>query len=326
VENLQGLYSRLPVGGQAAESVWQSAGPTGGRSVTIPAMPEFTPRKILITGSRGQLGRAVADACAFRDIDFEGRDIDTLNITDADAVVRWIEAAKPTDVVNCAAFTAVDDCEADEQQALLVNGTAVGHMADACNAVGANLVQISTDYVFAGDGSRPYREDDPVAPMSAYGRTKLRGEELATRANGHLVVRTAWLYGHGGRNFVEAIRSQIDKSARSLRVVADQRGSPTFCGDLADAVLDLITVGATGIVHAVNSGETTWHGFAVAIADLLGKEIEIQKVTTQEFPRPAHRPAYSVLDTCRLETLLNRALPSWDDALRRYLDIPCASS
>jgi dTDP-4-dehydrorhamnose reductase len=283
-------------------------------------------RRILITGSRGQLGRAIADACAIRGINFDGRDIDTLDITEADAVVRWIEAAKPTDVINCAAFTAVDDCEADEQQALLVNGTAVGHMADACNAVGAKLVQMSTDYVFAGDGSRPYREDDPVAPISAYGRTKLRGEELATGANRHLVVRTAWLYGHGGRNFVEAIRNQIAKGARSLRVVADQRGSPTFCDDLADAILDLITAGATGTVHAVNSGETTWYGFAVAIADLLGTEIEIQKVTTQEFPRPAHRPAYSVLDTARLEAFLDRSLPSWDDALRRYLDISCASS
>ena len=132
---------------------------------------------ILITGVHGQLGRALAAVCTERGIDFEGRDIDTLDIGDAAAVTGWIESSNPVAVINCAAFTAVDDCETDEHSALRVNGTAVGHIAKACNTVGARLVQISTDYVFAGDGNRPYREDDPVAPVSVYGRTKLRGEE-----------------------------------------------------------------------------------------------------------------------------------------------------
>ena len=129
-------------------------------------------KKILITGSHGQLGRAVARACANRDIDFEGRDIDTLDISDAEAVTRWIEASRPSEVINCAAYTAVDDCETDEQSAMKINGTAVGILAAACDAIGAGLVQVSTDYVFAGDGERPYREDDPVAPISAFSQQR----------------------------------------------------------------------------------------------------------------------------------------------------------
>jgi dTDP-4-dehydrorhamnose reductase len=288
-------------------------------------MVEKTAGKVLITGVHGQLGRALAGVCARRGLKFEGRDIDTLDIGDAAAVTEWIEGSKPNTVINCAAFTAVDDCESDEDSASRVNGAAVGHIATACNTVGARLVQISTDYVFAGDGDRPYREDDPVAPKSAYGRTKLRGEELAADARRHLVVRTAWLYGHGGRNFVEAIRGQIDGGAESLKVVADQRGSPTYCNDLAEAVLDLMEADVDGVVHAVNTGETTWHGFAVAIASLLGKDVEVLQVKTGEFPRPAPRPAYSVLDTSRLSGVLGRSIPPWEDALARYLEALCAS-
>jgi len=288
-------------------------------------MSENPVGKILITGAHGQLGRAVAETCSDRDIEFEGRDIDTLDIGDAEAVTAWIEASKPSEVINCAASTAVDDCETDEQSAMKVNGTAVGFLAAACNAVGARLVQISTDYVFAGDSERPYREDDPVGPLSAYGRSKLRGEELAVTAHRHLIVRTAWLYGHGGRNFVEAIRRQIDDGAKTLEVVTDQRGSPTYCHDLAGAILDLIHSDAEGVVHAVNSGETTWHGFAVAIASSLKAEVEVKRVTADTVQRPAHRPAYSVLDTTRLSDILGRRMPAWKDALTRYLGTSCVS-
>ncbi|HSN54996.1 MAG TPA: dTDP-4-dehydrorhamnose reductase [Candidatus Sulfomarinibacteraceae bacterium] len=273
----------------------------------------------LITGAHGQLGRALAAGCASRGLSCEGRDLDTLDICDADAVDEWIVGARPQVVVNCAALTAVDDCEADPERAMRVNGTAVGHLGAACDRVGARLVQVSTDYVFAGDGARPYREDDPVAPRSVYGRSKLRGEELAARAEGHLIVRTAWLYGGGGHNFVAAIRRQIDKGARPLRVVADQRGSPTYCDDLAQAIIDLVGADAGGVVHAVNSGETTWHGFAEEIVRRIGAEVEVLPVATSEYPRPAPRPAYSVLDAARLERLLHRKMPPWQDALRRYL-------
>ena len=289
-------------------------------SGTIRAMSEQNRRPILITGVHGQLGRALSALFASRDIQFEGRDIDTLDICDGAAVTRWIQRSRPTTVINCAAFTAVDDCESKEEQARLVNGSSVGHLASACNEVGARLVQISTDYVFAGDGNTPYAVDDPVNPVGAYGRTKLVGEELARTARNHLIVRTAWLYGHGGRNFVEAIRGQIEAGAESLKVVADQQGCPTFCNDLAGAILDLLDVGTDGIVHAVNTGSTTWHGFAVAIAEHLGADVRILPVATEEFPRPAPRPRYSVLDTSRLEAVLGRALPTWQDALQRYLE------
>jgi dTDP-4-dehydrorhamnose reductase len=259
-----------------------------------------------------------------RGVDAAGCDGDTLDIRDPVAVAELVCRLAPRSVVNCAAFTAVDDCEADEHTATTVNGTAVGHLANACNATGAVLVQLSTDYVFDGTGSRPYTEDDPVAPASAYGRSKLTGERLAGTAARHLIVRTAWLYGHEGRNFVEAIRRQIVGGATSLRVVADQVGSPTFCDDLAGAVLDLIDADARGIVHAVNAGTTSWHGFAEEIVRLLGADIAIEAVTTADYPRPARRPAFSVLDTTRLAGLIGRRLPPWQDALARYLGGPCA--
>jgi len=268
------------------------------------------------------LGRSLTAACTARGAACEGRDIDTLDICDAAAVRRWIVDSSPSVVVNTAAFTAVDACEDNEEQATTVNGTAVGHLAAACNEVGALLIQISTDYVFPGDAVLPYKVDAPVAPRSAYGRSKLRGEELARTADRHLVVRTAWLYGRGGRNFVEAIRGQIDAGAPSLEVVADQRGCPTFCDDLSDAVLDLAVAGSTGTLHAVNAGSTTWHGFAVEIARLLGSAVTVVPITTREVARPAPRPSYSVLDTGRLEAALGRPMPPWQDGLRRYLEQP----
>jgi dTDP-4-dehydrorhamnose reductase len=247
---------------------------------------------LLVTGSYGQLGRAVLAEAETRSIPAEGRDLDTIDITDPAAVASWITVARPRVVVNCAAYTAVDECEGHEDEARAVNATAVAHLAAACNTIGSKLIQISTDYVFDGTAGRPYREDDPVAPASAYGRTKLLGEQAARAADDHLIVRTAWLYGFGGRHFVGAIQRQIDAGNQQLRVVADQFGSPTFCGDLAAAVLDLAAVGATGTVHAANTGITSWHGFATEIAHRLGAQVEVVPVATAEFPRPARRPAY----------------------------------
>jgi dTDP-4-dehydrorhamnose reductase len=280
---------------------------------------------LLITGSEGQLGRALLLASAGRGWPAVGHDIDTLDISDAQAVSALVAGLRPWTVVNCAAHTGVDACEGEEDEARRINGDGVANLAAACNAVGAVLVQVSTDYVFSGDGSRPYREDDPVGPVSAYGRTKLAGEEAARAAAEHLVVRTAWLYGHGGANFVAAIRRQIEGGAEVLRVVADQQGCPTSCTDLAEAILDLLEHRARGVVHAVNSGRTTWHGFAIEIARQLGSAVEVQPVTTDAYPRPAPRPAFSVLDTDRLEHLIGRSMPSWQDALRRHLETECAS-
>lgn len=281
-------------------------------------------RPLLVTGSYGQLGRAVLAEAESRGIPAEGRDLDTLDITDRAAVAKWAETARPRAIVNCAAYTAVDECEEHESLATAVNATAVGHLADACNATDSALIQVSTDYVFDGTASRPYREDDAVAPAGAYGRTKLLGEQSARTADRHLIVRTAWLYGLGGRHFVDAISRQIEGGSNQLRVVADQHGSPTFCDDLAAAVLDLVAREATGVVHAVNTGVTSWHGFAAEIVRQLGAEVEVVPVSTEEFPRPAVRPAYSVLDTSRLEDLIGRGMPGWQRALERYLEASCA--
>jgi dTDP-4-dehydrorhamnose reductase len=280
---------------------------------------------LLITGVHGQLGRALAKLARQRGLNVAGHDLDTLDICDRSAVAELVGRLGPRTLINCAAFTAVDACEADEATATAVNGTAVGHLAAACNAAGARLVQLSTDYVFSGDGQRPYTESDPVAPASAYGRSKLAGERFAHTADRHLIVRTAWLYGRGGSNFVEAIRRQVNGGAASLRVVADQVGSPTSSDDLAGALLDLIGAGTEDVVHAVNSGATSWHGFAVEIVRLMGAEVAVHAVTTADYPRPAKRPAYSVLDTSRLAAALGRHLPPWQDALARYLEGPCDS-
>ena len=265
-------------------------------------------------------GRALR-VCTARGAACEGRDIDTLDICDAAAARRWIVDSSPSVVINTAAFTAVDACEDNEEQATAVNGTAVGHLAAACNEVGALLIQISTDYVFPGDADRPYEEDAAAAPKSA----RLRPFQAARRRtrphrSRHVVVRTAWLYGRGGRNFVETIRGQIAAGAPSLEVVADQFGCPTFCDDLLDAVLDLRRRRRD---RHLARGQRREHDVArVRGGDRSssGSAITVVPVTTREVPRPAPRPPYSVLDTGRLEAALGRPMPPWQDGLRRYLE------
>lgn len=274
--------------------------------------------RLLVTGSRGQLGlalQAAAPACGHEVVGF---DLPELDITDVTAVREAVAAVRPDAIVNCAAFTAVDAAEADEARATAVNGTAVAGLGTAADEVGAVLVHISTDYVFDGRSGRPWREDDPTRPLSAYGRSKLAGEVAALRARQHLVVRTAWLFGQGA-NFVEAIRKQIEAGKPELSVVADQLGSPTYAADLAAAMLGLLAGGALGIVHVVNEGVTTWQGFAAEIVRQLGADVVIRPICTAELGRPAPRPANSVLDTARLRGLLGGPLPPWQDALGRYL-------
>lgn len=274
--------------------------------------------RLLVTGSRGQLGRALARAGPARGHAVVGYDLPELDITDAAAVRRVVETERPDAVVNCAAFTSVDAAETEEERATAVNGTAVAGVATAADATGAVLLHISTDYVFDGREGRAWREDDAPRPLSAYGRSKLAGERAAARAARHLIVRTAWLFGEGW-NFVEAIRAQLAAGTRELAVVSDQVGSPTYAADLALALCELLEAGARGVVHAVNDGVTSWYGFACEIVRLLAVEARVRPIATGELNRPAPRPANSALDTTRLRGLLGHPLPPWQDALRRYL-------
>lgn len=241
-----------------------------------------------------------------------------LDITDFAAVSAAVRKHRPTVIVNCAAWTKVDDAETHENLANAINGSAVEHLAKA--AQDALLVQLSTDFVFDGKKPAPYEINDPTAPLSAYGRSKLMGEHAATHASRFLIVRTAWLFGLHGPNFVEAIRHQIRKGTNPLRVVDDQRGRPTYTPHLAEAIIRLVTRDATGIVHYADEPVCSWYDFARAIAEESGSNIEIVPVTTAEFPRPAVRPPYSVLSTERYERVTGVKPMSWREGLREYLE------
>jgi dTDP-4-dehydrorhamnose reductase len=271
--------------------------------------------KVLITGAGGMLGQDVRRLAELTGHDPVALDRAALDVSDADAVRDAVDALRPETIVNCAAWTDVDGAEAAEADALRLNGEAAGIVAAAAARVGASVVQPSTDYVFDGSAERPYVESDPTAPLSAYGRTKLAGEQAALAANPRsFVVRTAWLFGNGGRNFVETMLGLAERG--EVRVVDDQIGSPTFTPHLADGLLRLAATDAYGVHHMTGDGHCSWFGFAEAIFEGAGIGCSVIPVTTDEFPRPAPRPAYSVLGSERLDPI---RLPDWRDGLRSYL-------
>jgi dTDP-4-dehydrorhamnose reductase len=207
-----------------------------------------------------------------------------------------------------------------------VNGDGGGNAAAAARGADAAVLSVSTDYVFAGDEPRPRRESDPVGPASAYGRSKLAGEQAVRAVNPcHLIVRTAWLYGRGGRNFVDTIRERA-LAGTPLAVVDDQRGSPTWTEDLGSVLVELMERGVTGTYHATNAGDCTWHEFAGEICGQVGARVEVARRSSADLARPAKRPAYSVLDTGQLRQALGRELPHWRDALARYVAQPVGAT
>jgi dTDP-4-dehydrorhamnose reductase len=273
--------------------------------------------KWVVTGAAGMLGRDVVDLLRRRgDATVVAMSHDDLDITDASAVPAALEDHHPDVVVNCAAWTAVDAAESNEDDALRVNGTAVRTIATACRDIGARMVQVSTDYVFDGRASTPYAEDARPRPRSAYGRTKLAGERAVLEllpAMGY-VVRTAWLYGAHGPNFV-ATMIRLAAERETVDVVADQRGQPTWSRDVAGRILALPGV-APGIYHATNAGGTTWCGLAREVFRLLGTDPgRVRPTTTDRFPRPAPRPAYSVLGHDGWRRAGLAPLRSWQPAL-----------
>jgi len=268
--------------------------------------------KVLVTGGSGQLARAIQATWHGHELILPEERV--LDLGDADAVRGVVAEVRPDVVVNAGAFTQVDLCEADPAQALRINGQAVGWLADACALAGALLVQISTDYVFDGTARKPYTEDEEPCPVSEYGRSKLHGEREARRIADHLIVRTAWLYDAWGKNFYLTMR-ELAAQGRPLKVVDDQRGTPTSCTALARQLQVLVEAGCRGTLHATCAGETSWHGFAAEIFRQGGLAAELTPCATADFPRPAPRPAYSVLSGALRASLGLDVMPPWQDAL-----------
>ena len=255
-----------------------------------------------------------------RGFDVITADVAEFDIRDSVATEAFVAGTTPDIVINCAAYTDVDGAESDPEAAFAVNATGAGNIAAAAERVGARMVHVSTDYVFDGTSDRPYEETDEPGPVCVYGRSKLAGELAVSEvAQETLIVRTAWLYGHAGPNFIETMLT-LASSGRDLKVVEDQVGAPTNVRDLARAILELIAVGASGVVNATNAGSCSWFEFAREILDQAGyRDIAVEPVTSERFPRPAPRPGYSVLSLARLVSLTGKEPRSWQDALTEYL-------
>ena len=288
----------------------------------------------LVTGAAGMLGRDLTALLAARGAEFTALTRADLDITDQAAVATAVSTAKPDVVVNCAAWTGVDAAEEQEAQALAINGGGAANVAAACADLGAVLVHVSTDYVFDGDASTPYAEDAATAPAGAYGRTKLAGEQavLSALPDASYLVRTAWLYGAHGKNFVKTML-RLAGNGVSPGVVADQHGQPTWTADVSAQILALIEASAPpGVYHATSSGQTTWYGFAEEIFDLYNRDqgqdqdqspdtersvVSPKPITTSDYPTPAKRPAYSVLGHDAWHAAGLAPIGDWKDALHR---------
>jgi dTDP-4-dehydrorhamnose reductase len=282
--------------------------------------------RILVTGANGQLGfelarllRAIGDVVA--------ADRERLDLARPDAIVAAVRGARPQLIVNAAAYTAVDLAEQESALAFAVNGRAPGILAEEAKRLGAVLIHYSTDYVFDGAGSLPYAEDAPTGPLNTYGASKLAGEQAIAAVGGHtLVFRTSWVYGLRGKNFLLTIQ-RLARERDELRIVADQLGVPNWCRALAEATVRLAEPGCSalaeraGLYHLSSTGVASWHEFARAIVGDTARP-RVVPITTAEYPTPARRPAYGVLDTRRFEQTFGFALPPWRDALVRCLAAP----
>lgn len=274
--------------------------------------------RVLITGAKGMLGRHMAETCAAHDLRLT--DLDDFDLADAAAADAAIADFKPETVIHCAAMTAVDKAETEEDAAYRANAVGSAVLARACNRYGARLIAISTDYVFSGDLERPYHEWDAVGPRTVYGQTKLAGEDaIRELCPDHLICRIAWLYGAGGPSFVHSmLRLGAEADGAPLKVVDDQIGNPTSAMAVAERMAMLLDIPVAGTMHLTNSGEATWYGFTREIFAQWGLRREIVPCTTAEFPRPAPRPANSRLEKRMLRLLGLPGMPDWRDSLRDF--------
>lgn len=270
---------------------------------------------ILITGAGGMLANAFRDHLDARGRPYRALARADLDVTDERAVLAAVRDTRPDIILHCAAFTRVDDAESDPDAAFLINARSVGFLADAANEAGALLVYPGTDYVFDGTAATPYRPDSEPNPINVYGRSKLEGEAAARRANRHLIVRLSWLYGPGGKNFVRTVAGRIQKG-QPMRIVDDQTGSPTWTSDAAEMVLGLIANEApAGTCHATSAGSCTWFEFGREIARLLDVPQDlISPCPSADYPTPARRPAYSVLE-CSATERFTGPRRDWQTAL-----------
>lgn len=275
--------------------------------------------RALLLGAGGMLGSDLVSTSP-REIELEPRDRNGADVTDARAVATVLDLVKPDVVVNATGFTAVDRAETETSEAFAINANAVAALGQLCAERNIRVIHFSTDYVFDGTATRPYREDDGVAPLSVYGRSKLAGEkELRDSGAPFAILRTQWLFGLHGSSFPRTMWERASQQ-KSTRVVNDQLGRPTYTVDLARATWRVVLANLTGIYHVANTGAATWFDVAKQVFETAGMSHLLEPCTSAEFPRPAPRPARSVLDTSKFETALHTSLPHWSEALAAFLD------
>ncbi len=285
--------------------------------------------RILITGSNGQLGSEIHKISGlFSELEFCFTDVAELDITNSAKVAEFLSGFRPEYLVNCAAFTAVDKAETELDFATLLNATAVGILAEQSANISCKMIHISTDYVFDGKGPRPYKENDPVDPQSAYGKTKLEGEILCQKFNpDSIIIRTSWLYSAFGNNFVKTM-VRLGAEKPELGVIADQIGSPTNAADLADAILTIISNSLNsdkafvpGVFHYSNEGVASWYDFTKAIMEITQTNCFVKPIATEDYPSPAARPPYSVMNKSKIKLIFGLEIPHWRDSLVKYFQI-----
>ncbi len=275
-------------------------------------------KRVMLLGGKGLLGTNIAPLLRER-FDLAVRDIDTWDITDRTSGHNHIEQYKPDVIINLAALTDVDGCEDRKELAEKINGSGAGVVADLCREHNVRFIHLSTDYVFDGTKTLPYKETDTPHPVSVYGATKLMGERAVLENNPlSLIIRAQWLYGNGGENFITKV-VKIARQSGSLRVVNDQRGSPTYAKDLAGPIIALIEKQKTGIYHLANSGSCTWFDFAREIFNMLAMDVVITPISSDELDRKAKRPSYSVFDMWKFQKDTGLKMRPWQEALREYL-------
>lgn len=291
-------------------------------------------KTILVTGANGQLGSEMqVIAKVYPSYNFLFVTKDQLSIDDAQAVSQYFTEHSIDYCVNCAAYTAVDKAESDVENAMLINATATGNLAAVCKANNAGFVHISTDYVFDGTATTPYKETDPVSPVNLYGASKLKGEELAIENNpAAIIIRTSWVYSSFGNNFVKTML-RLMKDRESINVVSDQQGCPTYAADLAAAIMQVIeklesndeaidkALTTPAIFNYSNSGVITWFQFSDTIRALSGSGCKVNPIPAAQYPTPARRPHYSVMDTTKIKQAFDLTIPAWEDSLKKCLKI-----